>query len=74
MFLKQKSTGDLVEILTLEQAYEPSWNKVEGRVHAGEEMQDAQEFEKSSLVFPSGEALPECWTNAEYNGATESNN
>lgn len=74
MFLKHKPTGNLVEVLTLEQVYEPSWDQIEGRFHAGQEMQDAQQFEKSKLIFPSGESLPECWLNAEYKGATESNN
>ncbi len=70
MFLKHKLTGNLVEVLTLEQVYEPSWEKVEGRFHAGQEMQDARQFEKSNLIFPSGESLPQCWIDAEYNGAT----
>jgi hypothetical protein len=39
---------------------------VNGRFHAGEEMQDPAGFSKSELAFPSGEDLPRCWTDPAY--------
>ena len=39
---------------------------VQGRLHAGEEMQDAEAFLKADLLFPSGEPLPRCWLDSAY--------
>ena len=66
MFLKQKSSGDLVELVSLENMYDPCQDQVTGKVHAGEEMQDPETFFKSDLIFPSGESLPLCWLNPKY--------
>jgi len=66
MFLKQQATGDLVEVLSLSDLFDPSQVHLSGRVHVGEEMQEATQFEKSALVFPSGEPLPKCWVDAHY--------
>jgi len=66
MFLKDKKTGDAVEILDLAALFDPCVDSVAGRFHAGEEMQEKDSFAKSSLVFPSGEALPRCWSDANY--------
>jgi hypothetical protein len=68
MFLKiqQGDDSSLVEVLDLKQLFDPFATGVLGRVHAGEEMQDPQEVSKSSLNFPSGEALPRCWVDPAY--------
>ena len=66
MFLKQKSSGDLVELLEVQNLYDPFKNEILGRFHAGEEMQDPEMFLKSELIFPSGEALPQCWLDPDY--------
>ncbi len=66
MFLKQKSTGYLVELVSLGNMYDPCQDKVTGKVHAGQEMQDPEIFLKSDLIFPSGESLPLCWLNPKY--------
>ncbi|KPJ92519.1 MAG: acetyltransferase [Gammaproteobacteria bacterium SG8_15] len=55
MYLKHKQSENLVE-----QA------RVAGRYHAGEELQDPENFSKSDLVFPSGEPLPVCWQDPDY--------
>ena len=68
MYLKDKNSGDLVEILDIKALANPSAAAVEGRYHAGEELQDAQSFTKASLAFPSGEALPVCWIDPHYKG------
>jgi hypothetical protein len=36
------------------------------RVQAGEEEQDPEPIEKQNLIFPSGESLPRCWIDADY--------
>lgn len=66
MFLKDKSNGDLVEVIDLSELFDPNHATVQGRYHAGEEMPEAMGFDKSGLIFPSGEALPRCWTDSHY--------
>ena len=66
MYLKHKDSGNLVEILDIRAVADPCQAVVAGRYHAGEELQDPENFSKTDLVFPSGEALPVCWLDAEY--------
>lgn len=66
MYLKNQSNGDMVEVLDLEALFDPFKHEVPGRIHAGEEMGDPESFAKSGLLFPSGEALPRSWTDANY--------
>ena len=68
MYLRHKDSGDVVEVLALEALFDPNLESVAGRYHAGEEMQDPQEFRKSELTFPSGEGLPRCWVDPHYRG------
>lgn len=62
MFLKNKNNGDVVEILDIAGLTNPLHAQVAGRYHAGEELQDPENFDKSVLIFLSGESLPACWT------------
>lgn len=66
MFLMQKNTEKLVEVLSLTDLFNPNHDKVVGRFHAGEEMQDPETFPKNDMQFPSGEALPRCWLDSHY--------
>lgn len=66
MYLKHQATGDLVEVLDVALLFDPCALTLSGRLHAGEEMQDSATFNKSDLVFPSGEKLPRCWLDAHY--------
>lgn len=66
MYLKHSPSDDLVEILELGTLFDPFKSEVQGRFHAGEEMQEASRFAKAELVFPSGEVLPVCWTDGKY--------
>ena len=66
MYLKQRQSGDLVEVLDLASLFDPFQTDLTGRYHAGEELQDAMAFKKAELLFPSGEALPLCWTDGKY--------
>jgi len=62
MFLKNSNNGDMVEILDISGLTNPLHDRVAGRYHAGEELQDPENFDKSILIFLSGESLPACWT------------
>ncbi len=66
MFLRDKSSGDLVEVLDVTALMDPNRESISVRRHAGEERGDPVDTRKSELVFPSGEALPVCWTDAHY--------
>ncbi len=66
MLLAEKSTGHIVEVLDLHALFDPLKNTVKASLHYGEEAQDPEAFDKSGLRFPSGEALPICWTDADY--------
>ena len=69
MFLKIRHDIDdssLVEVLNLKQLFDPFAKTVSGRLHAGEELQDAAELAKAELSFPSGEKLPLCWLDPHY--------
>lgn len=66
MFLKTRQDGSLMEVLNLQQLFDPFATAVDGRLHAGEEVQDQELFAKTDLLFPSGEALPRCWVDPAY--------
>jgi hypothetical protein len=68
MFLKDRISEKLVEVLDTRDLFDPNLARISGRFHAGEEMQDAADFAKSELIFPSGEALPRCWRDPHYRG------
>jgi len=71
MYLRDKATGDLVEVLDSSAMIDPCMAQLQGRFHAGEEMQEATSFSKVGLEFPSGEALPRCWVDADYRTAAQ---
>lgn len=66
MFLKHKSSGDMIEVLDMRGLLDPFISRVTGRFHAGEEMPEPELFNKSDLVFPSGESMPRCWLDGRY--------
>lgn len=66
MYLRHTHSGDLVEIADLSALFDPCRADISGRIHAGEELQDAAVFAKADLVFPSGEGLPRCWVDRAY--------
>ncbi len=69
MYLKDRQSGDLVEILEMDELVDPCTGTVPGRLHAGEELQEPAQFSKTDLVFPSGEDLPRCWRDPHYRDA-----
>ncbi len=66
MFLKHQANGHLVEVLSLNDLFNPNHRQMVGRYHYGEEAQDPEKFNKADLRFQSGEALPRCWTDPHY--------
>lgn len=66
MFLQHKGTNELVEILNIDDLYDPCKKRVMGRSHAGEEMQEPESYLKYEMLFPSGESLPLCWIDPDY--------
>ena len=66
MFLKERKSSHLVEILDLEELFDLYATEVTGRYHWGEEIQEAAQFKKADLIFLSGEPLPRCWTDSNY--------
>lgn len=66
MFLKQVTTGDLVEVIDLTDVINPYSTTIRARLHTDEMIRHPDIFLKSELTFPSGEALPLCWTDGQY--------
>lgn len=66
MFLMNGTSGDRVEVLDTGSLFSAHSETVYGRYHAGEEMQEPEDFAKSDLKFLSGEQLPLCWTDVHY--------
>ncbi|MBW7471655.1 acetyltransferase [Marinobacter sp. M216] len=66
MFVAEKSTGHLIEVLDTRGLFDPHEHRIKGSLHYGEEAQDPEFYDKSELSFPSGESLPQCWTDPHY--------
>ena len=66
MYLKERTTGHLVEVVDLQALFNPHDDKVRSRLHYGEEAQDPEDYRKTDLRFPSGEKLPQCWIDPHY--------
>ena len=66
MFLKDRNSGELVEVLTIKNLFDPFLDEVAGRYQQGEEIQDPVQLRKTELIFPSGEVLPRCWLDPHY--------
>lgn len=66
MFLKQQSSGDLVEVMDLVALANPFETRIDVQFQCGEDLADPVSLGKDELVFPSGEALPQCWCDSHY--------
>lgn len=66
MFLKNVQNDDLVEALDLQEVFDPFVTSIKARTQAGEDTMDVGNYEKTDLVFPSGEPLPRCWRDSHY--------
>lgn len=66
MFLQAKSNHEMLEVLSLNDLFDPFNKTLIGRYQHGEEVQEPEKFNKSDLLFLSGESLPKCWLDAHY--------
>ena len=66
MLLKEKASGDLLEVVDLKDLFNLNHPEIIGRYQGGEEEQDPEKFSKADLIFLSGEELPRCWTDPHY--------
>ena len=66
MFLREKNTKHLVEVMNVAELFDPTKDALTGRYNWGEDLPEPQAFAKADLIFPSGEALPRCWTDVHY--------
>jgi len=66
MFLKEKDSRHLVEVLNLEELFDPIKPSFTARLNYGEDIPEADMFSKSKVCFPSGEDLPRCWLDVHY--------
>jgi hypothetical protein len=69
MFLHNKETNSLVEIVDIEKLINPNQDEVVAKSQSGEEEQEPESMHKNNLIFPSGESLPRCWLDANYRNA-----
>lgn len=67
MLLKSKKEDGLVEISEVTDLIDPFKESVKGQIQAGQNEQPPEPFAKKDLIFPSGESLPQCWTDSNYN-------
>ncbi|QUM76015.1 acetyltransferase [Moritella sp. 24] len=66
MFFKHRGNNDMIEVIGQDDLTNLFHNTVLGRYQVGEEQQDPESFNKSDLLFLSGEELPRCWTDPHY--------
>lgn len=66
MFLTERTSGHLVEVMDLSALFDPYNDQFKGRYNFGEELPEPEMFAKLDLIFCSGEALPKCWTDPHY--------
>lgn len=69
MLVKNREDNTLIQVMNAEELIDPFQKSIQGRQKAGEEVQPTQSFEKTGLIFPSGEALPQCWMDPNYQSA-----
>ncbi len=69
MFLKDKQTGHLIEVLDIKELIDPFNPEFTGRLNYGEDLPDPEKFRKENVTFQSGEPLPRCWVDPHYRDA-----
>ncbi|MDB9526669.1 acetyltransferase [Oscillatoria sp. CS-180] len=66
MLVKNRDDQTLIKVVDTEELIDPFKDEIQGKQQAGQSEQPPQAFNKSQLVFPSGEALPQCWIDPDY--------
>ncbi len=66
MLLREKRSSDFVKVTNVQDLLNPVRDMIGAQVQSGQNEQPPQPFKKKDLVFPSGEMLPQCWVDADY--------
>lgn len=66
MFVQNSQNQTLIKVLNPDDLFNPLHHTVQGRQQAGEEEQPVEDYAKDQLIFPSGEPLPQCWVDPNY--------
>jgi len=66
MYLKHTLNDELVEVIDLQDVVSPFASSVLARSYRNDKQQKPERVPKYELVFPSGEALPVCWTQKSF--------
>lgn len=66
MFVKDIEDPTLIKVLNAEDLIDPFQKEIQGKQQAGQAEQPPEAFNKERLVFPSGEPLPQCWKDPDY--------
>ncbi|MEO0348478.1 MAG: acetyltransferase [Cyanobacteria bacterium P01_A01_bin.15] len=66
MFVKLSNDKTLVEVLDIDALFNPFETEIQGRQQSGQSAQPPSAFNKTKLIFPSGEPLPQCWIDPDY--------
>lgn len=66
MLLKSQQEDGLIKIKEVDELIDPFKEEIMGQVQAGQNEQPPKSFQKSDLLFPSGEKLPQCWVDSNY--------
>jgi len=66
MYLMQIMTGDLVEVIDLQDVVNPHSPTIRVRINGSERAPRIDDLLKSALAFPSGESLPVCWIDGKF--------
>ncbi|MGD1852621.1 MAG: acetyltransferase [Leptolyngbyaceae cyanobacterium] len=66
MFVKLSRDKTLIKVLDTEALFNPFETDIQGQQQSGEAEQPPSSFQKSQLIFPSGESLPQCWIDPDY--------
>ncbi len=66
MFVQNSENQTLIKVINPEDLFNPLHDTVQGRQQDGEEEQPPEDYAKAQLIFPSGEPLPQCWVDPDY--------
>ncbi|HEY9881220.1 MAG TPA: acetyltransferase [Leptolyngbyaceae cyanobacterium] len=64
--MKDAETDTLIKVIDPEPLFDPLKDSIKGCDQSGQEEQSPVDFAKTKLVFPSGESLPRCWVDPDY--------
>ena len=69
MFVKLSRDKTLIKVLDTGALFNPLETEIQGQQQSGQSEQPPSAFSKAQLMFPSGEPLPQCWLDPDYQQA-----